>query len=93
MTGVASGFDLALGITFTFECNDLESNTVHLQIKPLKNFSCIECEASFERKTYLEYHMNSAHLKIKPYKCDYCDSCFATKPHLKRHVKTVHLEI
>ena len=61
-------------------------------MKPLKKFICNECEALFEQKQSLEYHMNKVHLNFKPYECDLCKKAFFIEAHLKQHLKAIHKE-
>ena len=50
----------------------------------------LEYAASFEKKSDLEYHMNSVHLKVKGYKCNTCTKSFVTKSMLKEHIDQKH---
>ena len=63
-----------------------------MNIKPLKNFMCNECEAPFEQKQHLEHHMNRIHLNVKPYECNFCQKAFFIKAQLKTHLKRSHGE-
>ena len=53
---------------------------------------CNECEAPFEHKQRLEFHMNKVHLNVKPYKCNQCEKAFFIEKDLKAHVKKNHKE-
>ena len=68
-----------------FECDQCkktfalkQSLNLHIQsnCKNLKKkYKCKECENSFVNKSYLKYHMNRVHLKIKPLKKFICNEC------------------
>ena len=71
-----------------FECDQCkktfalkQSLNLHIQsnCKNLKKkYKCKECENSFVNKSYLKYHMNRVHLKIKPLKNFVCNECGAS---------------
>ena len=61
-------------------------------MKPLKKFICNECEALFEQKQSLEYHMNKVHLNLKPYECNFCKKAFFIVEGLRSHLEANHNE-
>ncbi|KAJ3568979.1 hypothetical protein NPX13_g6236 [Xylaria arbuscula] len=52
-------------------------------------FSCTfeDCNKKFVRKTDLQRHHQSVHMKEKNHKCDYCGRHFARKDTLRRHME------
>ncbi|KAJ4417499.1 hypothetical protein N0V85_001822 [Neurospora sp. IMI 360204] len=52
-------------------------------------FPCQEagCTKKFVRKTDLQRHHQSVHLKERSHKCDYCSRLFARKDTLRRHME------
>jgi hypothetical protein len=44
------------------------------------------CTKKFVRKTDLQRHNGSVHMKVKDYKCDYCSRMFARKDTLRRYM-------
>ncbi|KAF2744226.1 hypothetical protein M011DRAFT_461024 [Sporormia fimetaria CBS 119925] len=53
----------------------------------VKAFQCTYtgCNKPFGRKTDLDRHINSVHLKAKPHRCGRCKATFARKDTLRRH--------
>jgi len=51
-------------------------------------FPCIQpdCEKRFVRKTDLQRHHQSVHMKQRNFRCDYCSRLFARKDTLRRYV-------
>jgi len=64
--------------------------TMHSLNKTSREIVCSECNASFEKESDLEYHMNCDHQKVKGYKCKPCVKSFLTKLMLKEHVNRAH---
>ena len=71
-------------------------STVNNNEKTLKNiphsltrFPCDLCGQKY-KYMYLNEHVNSVHLGIKPYKCDSCDFVAGQAPNLAHHKKRVH---
>ena len=60
---------------------------------PKKDSSMHRMQRIFQKKSLLEYHMNSAHLKVKGYKCYSCPKRFITKLMLQGHIEQKHLKI
>ncbi|ESZ94710.1 hypothetical protein SBOR_4904 [Sclerotinia borealis F-4128] len=52
-------------------------------------FPCVvdNCTKKFVRKTDLQRHNQSVHMKQRNYKCDYCSRFFARKDTLRRHME------
>ncbi|KAI9055989.1 hypothetical protein LZ554_000923 [Drepanopeziza brunnea f. sp. 'monogermtubi'] len=46
-----------------------------------------ECNRKFVRKTDLQRHQQSVHMKQRNHKCDYCSRFFARKDTLRRHME------
>lgn len=66
----------------------------HFKMKyPPRKLKCTYCDATFDLKAQLEYHINSVHLNTKKYRCKYCEKSFDQKMLLIRHVERIHLEI
>ena len=49
-------------------------------------FSCMQCEALFEKKKQLNSHKNITHNDRKKYACDLCPKAFKTSSGLKQHI-------
>ena len=66
--------------------------TVHnweLTVRPKTNLVCNQCDKSFHRQSYFNYHMK-AHSGKNSYSCTQCDKAFIKKGQMKLHIKTVH---
>ncbi|WYZ37416.1 hypothetical protein EsH8_II_000922 [Colletotrichum jinshuiense] len=52
-------------------------------------FPCLaaDCNKKFVRKTDLQRHNQSVHVKEKTHRCDYCSRLFARKDTLRRHME------
>ncbi|KAL8413863.1 hypothetical protein RB594_005196 [Gaeumannomyces avenae] len=50
-------------------------------------FPCGECSKKFVRKTDLQRHHQSVHMKERNHKCDFCGRLFARKDTLRRHME------
>ncbi|TQS32546.1 hypothetical protein Golomagni_07135 [Golovinomyces magnicellulatus] len=61
---------------------------LHLKDKEDHYFSCPidDCRKKFARKTDLERHNKSVHIKERNHECTYCGRLFARKDTLRRHM-------
>ena len=72
---------------------------IHTDFTPPKenpnkeHFACNHCSIKFPRKSTLNGHINTVHLKIKQNSCGVCSKTFSTSRDLKRHNDMVHLKI
>jgi len=55
-----------------------------------KSFPCPMCDKDFTQECFLNVHIVSDHVGIKPHKCDICGASFPHSRNLKVHIKTVH---
>jgi len=60
------------------------------QPKTKKVFQCGYCKHISGRKTHLNIHIKSVHLKLKPFQCTQCDKMFGTTSDLNKHIKGIH---
>ena len=61
-----------------------------MKIKP---FNCEQCSYASVRKSKLDKHFKTIHLKLKSHKCDECSFSCTSKVNLQGHVNTKHLKI
>ena len=72
----------------TLENNDSNnSKFVEEEVRCSETIKCLQCDASFTRKSYLNRHLRR-HTGEKPFKCEYCELCFRERSYLKIHTMT-----
>lgn len=57
-----------------------------------KQYVCLECQRSFQRKDKLTRHVRCVHEKLRPYLCPFCELTFNRRDKVRRHVSSVHLK-
>uniref|UniRef100_A0A0C9REK8 ZNF470 protein n=1 Tax=Fopius arisanus TaxID=64838 RepID=A0A0C9REK8_9HYME len=70
------------------EENDLLNGIGEEQLKELKKYNCMMCEAKFKGSGGLRNHYKVVHAAGPLYKCDDCGKEFPLKERLKLHVRT-----
>ena len=79
--------------------SDKRSLSSHKETKHLyvndptkKDKYCGICDKTFRVSSYLQYHMQSVHQKIKNFQCEKCDKAFNTELKLRTHNSIVHMK-
>ncbi|OED38004.1 hypothetical protein AB834_01170 [PVC group bacterium (ex Bugula neritina AB1)] len=57
-----------------------------------KNF-CYICRKQFNKRSFLDRHLNTVHSDAKPFSCETCSQQFNNKTNLNRHCKEVHSNV
>ena len=68
------------------------TNTVHLNLPPIREHTCEECGKAFEKRETLKNHLKTVHQELRPHHCTQCTSSFKTIDILRRHMK-IHSDI
>ena len=87
-------------LTKNDELLTLNNNLLKASMTKRRNKVCLKlelfckyCRFKCSKKSVLQCHVNSVHLKLKPFSCRYCEFKFARKSDLQSHVNSVHLKI
>ena len=88
------GIEVAQENTLVVRCDDCDFSSESrktlrkhsLQTHP-RNIKCKCCDATFERMSDLESHIDLSHDSVKKFQCDHCDKTFVLEWRLRKHKK------
>ena len=68
----------------------LQNHFNHVHNSREKITQCNICTKTYNKKTSLKYHIDSAHARKRFEKCESCGKTFSKAGYLKNHIHTVH---